>query len=133
MTTQQYQAVIDQADFAESNVSDLEVLITGADPEHGFTTEITQILTTFDDIRTWADGKILEAEQAQVMAGFLGELKVVFEKYSAKLEIGSDDTGYGSSYGGDTDGFGVKFTATLNNVSAVKTIEKAVIVSGDLV
>ena len=131
-TKEQLQAIIDQADFAESNVSDLEALITGADTEHPFETNITQILTTFDDIRTWTNGKILEAEQAQVMAGFLGEMKVVFEKYSAKLEIG-DDTGYGSSYGGDIDGLGIRLTATLNNITAAKTIEKAVITKDDLV
>lgn len=130
-TTQQFQAIIDQADFAESNVSDLEVLITGVDQDRPFETQITQILTTFDDIRTWCNGKILEAEQAQVMAGFLDEIKVVFEKYSATISTMSFEDGYGQTYG--EPGTGFLLTASLDGVISTKEIKKSVIAKEDLV
>ena len=124
-----YQAIIEQADFTEGNISDLEVLTQAVG--NPYESEFTGIYVTFDDIRIWANGKIAEANQEEVMTGFLSELKVVFDKYTAKLEIG-DDSGYGLSYGGGGI-LGVKLSATFEGVTATKEINKAVIVSGDLV
>jgi hypothetical protein len=125
-----YQAIIEQADFTEGNVSDLEVLTQAVG--NPYESEFTGIYATFDDIRIWANGKIAEANQEEVMTGFLSELKVVFDKYAAVLEVGSSESGYGSSYGtGET--VGIKLTAVLDDVTATKEINKAVIVGSDLV
>lgn len=67
------------------------------------------------------------------MNGFLSELKVVFDKYSAKLEVGSSTEGYGVDYGNASPDGGVRLSATLDGVTATKEINKVVIVSGDLV
>lgn len=126
-----YQAIIEQADFTEGNVSDLEVLTQAVG--NPYESEFTGIYATFDDIRIWANQKILESEQEQVMTTFLAEMKVVFDKYTAKLEVGSSTDGYGVDYGNGTVNAGVKFTATLDGVTATKEINKTVIVGSDLV
>lgn len=129
---EQHQAIIEQADFAESNVSDLEVLTQGAGADNTFVLDFTNIYQSFDKIRDWSNQKIMEADQAEVMTNFLSELKVVFDKYTAKIEVGVPD-GYGIDWGNALPDTGVRFTATLNGVTAAKEINKTVIVSGDLV
>ena len=128
-----FQAVIEQVDFTEGNLSDLEVLTNAADAGNSFEPDFTAIYATFGDIRIWANAKILEADQEKVMSDFLAEMKVVFDKFSAKIEIGSDATGYGESYGYGETAVGIKLTAIFDGVTSTKEINKQVIVSGDLV
>jgi hypothetical protein len=80
-----------------------------------------------------AQDKLDLIEQEEVMQGFLSELKVVFDKYTAKIELGSTETGYGLSYGEGETAVGIKLTATFEGITATKEINKSVIVSGDLV
>lgn len=84
-------------------------------------------------IINWIDQAIIDGGggQLSVIQQFLGELKVVFEKYSAIIEVVNADSGYGVDYGGGSSS-AVKFTATLNGVSEVTTINKSQITSTDL-
>lgn len=126
-----FEAVLSQLTLTENSVIALENSAYDVDASHPFETEFTGVHQTLEDVRVWANQKILEADQETVMNGFLNELKVVFDKYTAKMEVGSDETGYGESYGtGGTAG--VKLTATLDGVTATKEINKAVIVGEDL-
>lgn len=127
-----YEAVLVAVTGAASKVDELSDLVEIADPDNQFDAMFTNIFTDLVSVEEWTNAKILEADQEQVMNDFLMETKLVFDKYSAKLEVGGDESGYGESYGsGGT--IGVKFTATLDGVTATKEINKAVIVSGDLV
>lgn len=126
-----FEEVLSQLTLTENSVIALENSAYDADAGHPFETEFTGVHQTLEDVRIWANQKILEADQETVMNGFLSELKVVFDKYATKMEVGSDESGYGESYGtGGTAG--IKFTATLDGVTSTKEINKAVIVSGDL-
>lgn len=128
-----FEAVITQAISTQNTVDSLAGSIYTADPtEIGFETEFDAIATTIESVKAWANQKILEANQEAVMTGFMAELKVVFDKYVAQMEIGDLSTGYGQSYGGG-DTVGVKFTATLDGVISTKTINKSTIVSADLI
>lgn len=128
-----FEAVITQAIATQNTVDTLTGSIYIADPtEIGFETQFDAIATTIDNVKAWATQKILEADQEEVMTNFMAELKVVFDKYAAVMEIGSVESGYGQSYGG-SEGVGVKFTATLDGVTSTKEINKAVIVGSDLV
>lgn len=125
-------AVINQITNSWSEIQALSDTVNLADPENTFGAAFSQIYGNLNSVEEWANAKILEADQETVMNGFLSELKVVFDKYAARMEVGSDESGYGESYGtGGT--VGVKFTATTDGVTASKEINKAVIVSGDLV
>lgn len=127
-----FEAVLSQLDAVKNSTALLGDKVDSADPDNTFSVDFDVILYKFEAIEDWANQKILEADQETVMNGFLSELKVVFDKYAAKMEVGSDETGYGESYG--TSGTtGVKLTATLDGVTSTKEINKAVIVSGDLV
>jgi len=127
-----FQAVIEQIVLTEDSNALLKSLVDQADESDPFITDFEVIEYKIEQIRVWASQKILEANQEMVMNGFLSELKVVFDKYAAKLEIGSSESGYGTSYGtGGTAG--VKFTATLDGVIASKVINKSVIVGSDFV
>ena len=132
-----YEAVITQANAAQSSVDTLGQAIFTADPnELGFETQFDNIQTTIDSVKAWAEQKILEAQQEAelaVMNNFLAELKVVFEKYTAKIEIGSDTTGWGLNYGEGETATGFMLSATFEGVTSMKEINKAVIVSEDLV
>ena len=127
-----FQAVIAAYSVAGSEVNNLMDAVLTADPEDPFHTTFINIFDNLNQVEDWANVKILEAEQEQVMASFLSELKLVFDKYSAKLEVGSSVDGYGLDYGNGTANAGVKFTATLGGVSATKEIAKTVIVGSDL-
>lgn len=127
-----FQAVIEQITNSWTEIQALSDTVNLADAENTFADEFSQIYANLTSVEQWANQKILEANQEMVMNGFLNELKVVFDKYAAKLEIGNSESGYGTSYGtGGTAG--VKFTATLDGVTASKEINKSVIVGGDLV
>ena len=78
-------------------------------------------------------GKLNELAQEQVMTNFLAELRLVFDKYTAKIEIGSTSTGYGESCGEGETAVGIKLTATFDGVTSTKEINKSVIISADLV
>lgn len=128
-----FEAVITQAIATQTSVDTLAGSIYTTDPtEIGFETEFDAIATTIESVKAWATQKILESDQEEVMTNFMAELKMVFDKYVASMEIGDVATGYGMNYGGG-DTVGVKFTATLNNVTSTKEINKAVIVGADLV
>ena len=132
-----YEAVITQANTAQGSVDSLGQAIFTADPnELGFETQFDNIQTTIDSVKAWAEQKILEAQEAAelaVMTNFLAEMKIVFDKYSAKIEIGSSTTGWGMNYGEGETATGFMLTATFDAVTSMKEINKAVIVSGDLV
>lgn len=127
-----FQAVIEQITNSWTEIQALSDTVNLADAENTFADEFSQIYSNLTGVEHWANQKILEADQETVMNGFLSELKVVFDKYTAKMELGSNQSGYGTNYGGENS-VGVKFTATLDGVTSTKEINKAVIVSGDLV
>lgn len=127
-----FELILVKVASSENAISALEQSVDEVDTENTFTEEFLNLYADIDSIKQWANQKILEADQEQVMNGFLSELKVVFDKYAAKLEVGSSESGYGTSYGtGETAG--VKLTAVLDGVTASKEINKAVIVTEDLV
>lgn len=127
-----FEAVITQAIATQNAVDTLTGSIYTADPtETGFETEFDAVTTTIDSVKAWATQKIQESNQEEVMTNFMAELKVVFDKYAAVMEIGSVESGYGQSYGG-SEGVGVKFTAILEGVTSTKTINKSTILSADL-
>lgn len=127
-----FQAVLDQLAVVQNSTTLLISDVDTADPENTFGVLFNSIFGNLASVEAWAKAKIMEADQEQVMNDFLAEMKLVFDKYTAKIEVGSDESGYGESYGsGGT--VGVKFTATLGGVTATKEINKSVIVSGDLV
>lgn len=128
-----FEAVITQAIATQTSVDTLAGSVYTADAsETGFETEFDAIATTIESVKAWATQKIQEANQEAVMTNFMAELKVVFDKYAAVMEIGSVESGYGQSYGG-SEGVGVKFTATLDGVVSTKEINKAVVGGSDLV
>ena len=129
-TKEQYERVITDVGFTLSNLQVLETSLT----EAGIIMDdkVTLIENTLLEIDAAAQTKLDELAQEQVMTNFLAEMKLVFDKYSTKLEIGSND-GYGESYGGGDAEIGFKFTVAFDEVVATKYIGKAVILSGDLV
>ena len=128
-----YEAVITKASETQASLDLLTSAIFAADPnEMMFEPSFDSIDDTLNSVKVWAQGKIDEAEQEVVMDNFLAELKVVFDKYSAIMEVGSNSGGYGVGYGEGSSTLGVKFTATFEGVTSVKEINKAVIVGTDL-
>lgn len=128
-----FQNVLDQATNSWTEIQALKDTVNLADPDNAFNETFLNIFTSLSEVETWANAKLLEAEQEQVMNSFLADMKVVFEKYSAKLEVGSTEDGYGKDYGNGASSTGVKFTAMLDGVTATKEINKVVITSEDLV
>lgn len=128
-----FQAVITQVNASADAIVLLLDAVDIADVSNTFDNEFASITDNLTIIADWANAKILEAEQEQVMASFLTEMKVVFDKHSAKLEVGSSVDGYGLDYGNGTANAGVKFTATFEGTTSVKEINKFVIVGADLV
>lgn len=128
-----FELILTQVASSENVISSLEQSVDEVDTENTFTEEFLNLYADINSIKEWANHKILEADQETVMNGFLSELKVVFDKYSAKLEVGSSTEGYGVDYGNASPDGGVRLTATLDGVTATKEISKVVIVSGDLV
>lgn len=127
-----FEAVITQAITVQNTVDVLGGVIYEADPtETGFEVDFDSITFKIDNVKAWATQKILESSQEEVMTNFMAELKVVFDKYAASMEVGSVESGYGQSYGG-SEGVGVKFTASFEGVTSTKTINKSTILSADL-
>lgn len=130
-TKQQYETVITGADSTLTSLHTLEASIHLTDLI--LDGHITAAENALLAIISSAQDKLDLIEQEEVMDNFLAELKVVFDKYTAKIEIGSNSTGYGESYGEGETAVGIKLTATFDGTTATKEINKSVIVSGDLV
>lgn len=128
---QQYEQVIISVNSVLSAMQGLTVVIDETDLI--LDDQLTLIDNNLLAIEEAAQIKLDVIEQEQVMATFLAEMKVVFDKFSAKLEVGSSVDGYGLDYGNGTASAGVKFTATFEGTTAVKEINKSVIVGTDLV
>lgn len=132
MTKEDYQKVITDVGFTLSNLQALETSLTAA--SMSMETELSLIENTLLSIDTAAQAKLDSLAQEEVINSFLAEMKLVFDKYTAKMEVGSSGVGYGESYGsGTTSAGGIKFTATLDNVTSTKEINKTIITSQDLV
>lgn len=129
MTKSDYENVVVQADVVLQELVNMRDLV--GDNQSSLTS-IEQADLEIDSVRTWATNEIALINQEVVINSFLNELKVVFDKYNAKMEIGSSESGYGQSYGeGGTSG--VKLTAQLDGVVGSKVIDKSVIIGEDLV
>lgn len=133
MTTKQaYEQVITDADATLVSLLALGSSIGETDLE--LYANISEIETNLGEIILAAQAKLDSLVQEEVMNSFLAEMKVVFDKYTAKMEIGSSGVGYGVNWGGgSTSAAGIKFTATLNDVTSTKEINKTIITSQDLV
>lgn len=132
MTTKlQYEAVL----LAESDVSDyLHSLNTYiADTDLILSDQVTLIENALVVIRNAAQEKLDQLAQEQVMLGFLAEMKLVFEKYGAKIEFTPEADGYGEDYGNASTESTVTITATFDGVTALREIEGNSITSGELV
>lgn len=132
MTKEDYQKVITDVGFTLSSLQALETSLTAA--SMSMDTELSLIEDTLLSIDTAAQTELDEFAQEEVMSSFLDEMKIVFDKYTAKIEIGSSGAGYGENYGSvSTSSTGVKFTAVLEGVTSTKEINKTIITSQDLV
>lgn len=128
-----FEAVITQANGFQVSMDTLvESIYTADTTVIEFEPQFDAIQETIDSVKAWATQKIQQADQEAVMTGFMAELKGVFDKYSAQMEIGSGESGYGMNYGGGL-AVGAKFTATLDGITASKEINKSVIIGSDLV
>lgn len=130
-TKQQYeQALADvQATVACLNTLETSVGLT----DLVLDSDITIVENALMSIASAIQGKLNELAQEQVMTNFLAEMKLVFDKYTATLEVGTTTDGYGMDWGGATPNAGVRLTTMFGGVTATKEINKSVIVSGDLV
>lgn len=131
MTKEDYQKVITDVGFILSSLEALETSLAAA--SMSMDAELSLIEDTLLSIDTAAQTKLDEFTQEEVMSSFLAEMKIVFDKYTAKMEIGSSGVGYGESYGSGSTAAGIKFTVTLDNVVSTKEINKTIITSQDLV
>lgn len=123
MTKSDYENILLQANKALTEIHSLDALLNGDDPIYS---EVLDAQQNILNVKDWATNEIELINQEVVINSFLSELKVVFDKYNAVMEIGSSESGYGQSYGeGGTTG--VKFTASLNSVLGSKVIDKNVI------
>jgi hypothetical protein len=130
-TKAQYEMVITDVDSTLTSLHTLEASIDLTDLI--LDGQITVAENALLAIISSAQEKLDLIEQEEVMDNFLAELKVVFDKYTAKIELGSTETGYGLNYGEGETAVGIKLTATFEGTTATKEINKSVIVSGDLV
>lgn len=132
MTKEDYQKVITDVGFTLSSLQALETSLTAA--SMSMDTELSLIEDTLLSVHTAAQAKLDNLAQEEVMNSFLAEMKVVFDKYTIKMEIGSSGVGYGQNWGGGSiSAAGIKFTAILSDVTSTKEINKTVITSQDLV
>jgi len=132
LTKEDYQKVITDVGFTLSSLQALETSLATA--SMSMETELSLIEDTLLSIDTAAQAKLDNLAKEEVMNSFLAEMKVVFDKYTAKMEIGSSGVGYGMNWGAaSTSAAGIKFTATLNDVTSTKEINKTIITSQDLV
>lgn len=130
MTKEDYQKVIIDVGFILSSLEALETSLTSANMD--MDTYLSVIEDSLLAIDTAAQDKLDIIKQEGVMEGFLSEMKIVFDKYAARMEVGSSESGYGISYG-TGEAVGIKLTATIEGVTGTKEINKSVIISEDLV
>lgn len=128
-TKQQYEQVIISVNSVLSAMQGLTVVIDETDLI--LDDQLTLIDNNLLAIEATAQIKLDAIEQEQVMASFLAEMNVVFDKYSATISTMAFEDGYGVGYG--EPGTGFLLTASLDGVTSTKEIKKAVIGSGDLV
>lgn len=142
MTIETLNAIKSQAEALNISVNDLAVKITEAE-DNGVAVPVTvdeaytNIITSLQTILTWvnqaiADGAVGEPE-VQVMAAFLAELKLVFEKYSATLRIIESTDGYGLDYGGSGAENVIQFTVSRDGTTEVKDFIQTSLIAADLV
>lgn len=130
MTTKlQYEQVIIAVNSVLSTMQGLEMCLEDTDLNLG--EQLSIIENTLLGIESTVNDKLDILAQEQVMASFLSEMKVVFDKHSATISTMAFEDGYGASYG--EPGTGFLLTASLGGVTSTKEIKKAVIGSGDLV
>jgi hypothetical protein len=132
-TKQQYLDLQIQLSAIEDTFLEFQTDLLGTDNSNAVDSDIGSVTLSFHNIDQWLQGQLARTQQELVMSGFLSEMKVVFEKYSAKIEIGDTLDGYGEFYGGTGDSLGFKLSATCDGVTATKEIQKSTIASGDLV
>lgn len=133
---QKYLDILSFAELTSTKINMLSDVVALADPAHPFNATFINMFENIESIEDWAQSYIdqaIQEEQNAVMNNFLAELKVVFDKYAAKIEIGSDTTGYGEAYGTGETAVGIKLTATFEGTTATKEINKSVIIGSDLV
>ncbi len=128
-----YEEILTKANTSLAAIGSLDIYVQALDTNDVLDQQFQAIYDSFDVILGWTNQKILEANQEAVMTNFLAEMKVVFDKYTAKIEIGNPTEGYGTNWGGSSTATGMKLSATFGGLTATKEINKAVIVSGDLV
>ena len=78
------------------------------------------------------DGTV-EEPKVRVMADFLAELKLVFEKYSATLRIIESADGYGLDYGGSGAENVIQFTVSRDGTTEVKDFIQTSLIAADLI
>jgi len=105
-------------------------------PDH-VNTAWTELTISLDTILSWVnqaieDGTVEEPEM-QVMAAFLAELKLVFEKYSATLRIIESADGYGLDYGGSGAENVIQFTVSRDGTTEVKDFIQTSLIAADLI
>lgn len=133
MTTKQaYEQVITDVEASLNSLGVLEFSIGETDLE--LEASLNTVENSLIEIKSAAQAKLDNLAQEEVMNSFLAEMKVVFDKYTAKMEVGSSGVGYGQNWGGgSTSAAGIKFTAILEGVTATKEINKTIISSQDFV
>lgn len=131
MTKEDYQKVITDVGFTLSSLQALETSLTAAGMS--MDTELSLIEDTLLSIDTAAQTKLDNLAQQEVINNFLVEMKLVFDKYTAKMEVGSSGVGYGTNYGGNTPAASIKFTVIFENITGTKEINNTVITGGDLI
>lgn len=130
-TKQQYIDLQIQLSVIEDAFLEFQPDLLATDNSNDVDSDIGSITLTFHNIDQWLQGQITRTQQELVMTGFLAEMKVVFDKYSATISTMDFEDGYGTSYG--EPGTGFLLTASEDGVISTKEIKKGVIGSGDLV
>ena len=128
---EQYEQALADVQAAVASLNTLETSVGLTDLV--LDSDITIAENALMSIASAIQGTLNELAQEQVMTNFLAEMKAVFDKYTAKIELGSSATGYGEAYGEGETAVGIKLTAVFEGVTSSKEINKSVIVSGDLV
>lgn len=132
---QAFEDVLSFAELTSTRINLLSDVVTLSDSAHPFNATFINMFENIENIEAWANAAIEQANQEEqqiVMDNFLAEMKVVFDKYSASVEVGNPAEGYGTNYGGGGAAW-FKLSATFEGTTATKEINKSVIVGSDLV
>lgn len=131
---QKYLDILSFAELTSTRINLLSDVVALADSAHPFNATFINMFENIESIEAWANAAIEQAnqeEQNAVMNNFLAELKVVFDKYAASVDVAQFESGYGTNYG--EPGTGFVLTASYEGVTSTKEIKKDIIVSEDLV